>query len=237
MSLPSVGVCAIFKNEAPYLREWMLFCWLQGVERFWLYDNDSSDAWREQIPELADSVTPWPGRAAQVAAYANCLAHQADTDWLAFIDVDEYLFDESGRTLTDVLADVKASAVRVPWRVFGDGGHEVKPRGLTVDSFLRCQDGTAQLGKMIVRPGKVRMVANPHECVVRGKVTELDGLRCHHYWTRSEAEARIKWGRRRAAVDERRSWHEFTTTRDAYYETVDPLASLLYGPILRAELA
>ena len=38
-----LAVVAIFKNEAPYLCEWLGYHLLAGVEHFYLYDNDSSD--------------------------------------------------------------------------------------------------------------------------------------------------------------------------------------------------
>lgn len=39
----ALAVCAIFKDEAAYLREWLDFHLLMGVEHFYLYDNGSSD--------------------------------------------------------------------------------------------------------------------------------------------------------------------------------------------------
>ena len=40
---PYLAVCAIYRNEAPYLREWIEFHRLVGVERFFLYNNESTD--------------------------------------------------------------------------------------------------------------------------------------------------------------------------------------------------
>lgn len=39
MRLAYLPICAIFKEEAPYLPEWIEFHRLMGVERFFLYDN------------------------------------------------------------------------------------------------------------------------------------------------------------------------------------------------------
>ena len=38
-----VSICAIFKNEAKYLREWIEFHKIVGVEHFYLYNNFSTD--------------------------------------------------------------------------------------------------------------------------------------------------------------------------------------------------
>jgi hypothetical protein len=177
VKLPSVGVCAIFKDEALYLREWMLFHWLQGVERFYLYDNGSTDDWRAQIPELADSVIPWPGPVVQMAAYDDCLNRKPDVDWLAFIDIDEYLWDSTTRTLNEALMPVRASAVHVPWLMFGDGGHAQRSKRLTIDTYLRRAADYETLGKMIVRPGRARGCKTPHDFYIRGKVKTVDTLR------------------------------------------------------------
>ena len=45
-----IAVCAIFKDEAPYLLEWLAFHKMIGVDLFFLYDNDSSDGGSELIP-------------------------------------------------------------------------------------------------------------------------------------------------------------------------------------------
>src|SRR3954471_2534916 len=132
----AVAVCAIFRDEARYLAEWVTFHRLQGVERFWLYDNRSQDDWESALaPELAAgvvSVTPWPEHAGQRAAYADCLErHRDEARWIAFIDADEFLFARSGRPLPEVLERFDSHpGVVVNWRIFGSNGHEDAPDGL-----------------------------------------------------------------------------------------------------------
>jgi hypothetical protein len=38
-----IALCTIIRNEAPQLREWVAFHWLQGVGRFYVYDDGSTD--------------------------------------------------------------------------------------------------------------------------------------------------------------------------------------------------
>ena len=38
-----LAVVAIMKNEGPYLKEWIEFHKLVGVQKFYLYDNESND--------------------------------------------------------------------------------------------------------------------------------------------------------------------------------------------------
>lgn len=39
----NLSICAIMKDEGPYLVEWLEFHKLVGVEKFYLYDNSSND--------------------------------------------------------------------------------------------------------------------------------------------------------------------------------------------------
>ena len=43
MTRRKLALCTIFQDEARYLREWIEFHRLQGVEHFFLYDNRSHD--------------------------------------------------------------------------------------------------------------------------------------------------------------------------------------------------
>ena len=39
-----LSIWALYQDEAPYMREWIEFHRLMGVEHFFLYDHDSADA-------------------------------------------------------------------------------------------------------------------------------------------------------------------------------------------------
>lgn len=45
----SLSVCSIFKNEAPYLREWIEYHLIVGIEHFYLYNNNSEDNFEEVL--------------------------------------------------------------------------------------------------------------------------------------------------------------------------------------------
>jgi hypothetical protein len=118
-----LSVCAIYKNEAHYLREWIEFHRLVGVERFFLYDNGSTDNHLDVLaPYIEDgavTVRKWfVPEQAQNAAYDDCLRRRlrelirpedsrdlTDSRWIAFIDIDEFLFSPSGRPLPEILRD------------------------------------------------------------------------------------------------------------------------------------
>jgi Glycosyltransferase family 92 len=67
------SICAIFRNEAPYLREWIEFHKLIGAQRFFLYDNGSIDASGAVLAPCASRgeamIMEWPQQPGQFEAY------------------------------------------------------------------------------------------------------------------------------------------------------------------------
>jgi hypothetical protein len=210
---PPLGftVCAIFRNEAPYLAEWIAFHRLQGAERFWLYDNRSDDDWRSAISAQADvvQVTPWTITPGQISAYEDCIRrHRREARWIAFLDLDEFLFSPTGRPVADVLRDFERhAAVAVNWRMYGTNGHEEPPEGLVIENYLlRGTDSHPdnRWVKAIVDPRKtIPVVSGPHSFRHYGVAVgedhqpapgakrappTADVLRINHYYTRSESE-------------------------------------------------
>ena len=118
MSQAYLSACTIYRDGASYLAEWVEFHRLMGVERFFLYDNGSSDDHREVLAPYVDEgcvvVHDWPlpfirtdGRPGALrGAFDHCLsAHRDDSRWIAFLDFDEYLFSPTGEPLSQVLPD------------------------------------------------------------------------------------------------------------------------------------
>jgi glycosyltransferase involved in cell wall biosynthesis len=221
-----LSVCAIFRDEADYLEEWIEFHRLVGVERFFLYDNGSVDDSRNVLARYAGDDTvqlrDWPGP--QYAAYDDCLArHGGDSRWIAFIDLDEFLFSPLGTPLPEMLARYERwPAVGVHWCVFGGSGYHMRPDGLVIESYL---DHTTdpilnRWIKSIVDPAQTMRCLSSHAFRHRADrqrayaVDEqqrllngsnpgwsndisFDLLRINHYWTKSRAE----WERKLARPD------------------------------------
>ena len=146
MSVPvDFAICAIFKNEARYLAEWLEFHALAGCRRFFLYDNDSTDDWRAAVAASGVAgrvaVVDFPGPTRQMAAYRDCLARfGAAARWIAFIDLDEFLFAPGG-WLPERLDEYRDHpAVAVNWVMFGSDGHATRPDGLVTQNYRRRAD-------------------------------------------------------------------------------------------------
>lgn len=217
-----LSICAVYRDEAPYLREWVEFHRLVGVERFFLYDNNSGDDHRRALAPYVDdgSVTihDWPQWPAQIQAYDDCLKrHRDDSRWTAFIDLDEFLFSPEGIPLPEVLREFEEfPGVGVNWAVFGSSGHRDKPPGLVLESYVRRSDdpGINRHVKSIVNPRRVRAFCLPHffmydqglavderrRPITGPPFSHTDGvsferMRLNHYAVKSEEEFRLKLAR------------------------------------------
>ena len=137
---------AVFKNEAPYLDEWLAFCVSEGVEHVLLYNNASTDNFQEVlqpwikagIVELFDWPLHWKS-GAQTKAFLDALERlRGRARWTAFIDIDEFLFSPTGQSLPDVLKQYEDHAgVIVNWQCYGSSGDRTRPDGLAIESYTR----------------------------------------------------------------------------------------------------
>lgn len=214
------AICAIFKDEAPHLGEWLAFHRLMGVEHFFLYNNESSDEWQPVLaPYVAAGIAhvkDWtiPRPITQATAYEDCLkAVRTRVRWLACIDIDEFLFSPDGLSLPDAMAETKRPGVCAAWRVYGTGGLRETPPGLVIEHFrLRAREHhpLSKLGKPIVDPRRTLIhIASAHAFfhLRPGRPWRLQtsdslqdsspapALRINHYYTKSEAQAHAKWDR------------------------------------------
>jgi Glycosyl transferase family 2 len=147
--LPSVGVAAIFRNEKPYILEWLAHHRLLGVERFFVADNDSNDGTSELLRSLADcgflSFHRFPspaGATPQLPAYRMLLReHGHEVDWMAFIDADEFIWPMGEERSLPAFLDAMArrhpdmGALVLNWASFGSGGQLHHMPGLVVERF------------------------------------------------------------------------------------------------------
>jgi hypothetical protein len=203
-----IVVAAIFYNEAEYIKEWIDFHLMIGVDRFILYDNGSSDHFQSILQPYIDRhkvmLLPWAtflaDLSAQRLAYAHAVCNCPPTvNWLIFIDIDEFLFSEVSDNIKHVLVRFQNFAtLKIPRFEFGPNGHKEKPPGLVIESYTRVSKREFNLQyawKSVVQPNKV-MGIGVHGAIVhgetlslqQGKEADLLQLRINHYFSKSESE-------------------------------------------------
>ena len=195
----NLAIVAIMKNEGPYLQEWIEFHKMLGVEKFYLYDNESDDDTKNILKPYIKSglvdYTFYPGQKMQLSAYNDCIAkHKNEAKWLAVIDLDEFIVPVKYNNISEFLTEQsdKIAQIIIPWVIFGSNGHENKPNGLVVESYTK-RAKHSWLYKAIINP---RLVLNMscHEHLVAGRTisVSMSKIRIHHYHCKSWQEYRLK---------------------------------------------
>ena len=102
--LYDLAVVAIMKHEEPYVKEWLDYHLLAGVDHFFIYDNDSTPEFREILQPYIDegivTYTSYPGKCRQIEAYNDAVQRfKFECRYLAVIDGDEFIFLKSKSTV------------------------------------------------------------------------------------------------------------------------------------------
>lgn len=219
-----LAVCAIAKNEGCYFQEWIEWHHKLGVEKFYIYDNESTDNTKEVLePYIASGLVEYvfrEGVKQQLPVYDDCLEkHRLDVRWIAFIDLDEFIVPIQNKTIPRFLCRFEgASAVEVNWLVYGSGGARKKVAGGVMERFKRHSEPTHILNryvKSIVNPRRVFSFIGCHEVArMSGKTVDSHGqpirknfrdrkpqqdvIRINHYSVKSYEEFLEKRARGRA---------------------------------------
>ena len=200
-----IGICAIFRNKLAYLKEWLEFHLMVGVNHFFLYDNGSDDDYIDIIsPYMARgqvSLVPWAtfavGLNPQTLAYAHAAANCAsDIRWLIFLDVDEFVFAETSDNVKSAFSEFNEfNSLAIPRFEFGPNGHKRNPSGLVLENYTSMSTYTIPYFgrgavKSAVRPSSVHTIYSPHHVRTMGRQKVLepldDGtldLRINHYFS------------------------------------------------------
>lgn len=170
-----LAACLVFRNAAPYLREWLLFHLAVGFERFFLYNNDSTDDFATVLepfrarratdePPVVELIA-WPGYYQQEPIYNDCLRRAAEVPWLAFIDDDEFLYPNTDEELPRVLDSYRDFAgVAVCWRLYGSSGRIYREDAPVLERFTKRAKLADPHVKCIVQPSRVlRAVCGGHQ--------------------------------------------------------------------------
>lgn len=154
-----LAFATIFKRENDYLREWIEFHRLVGVDHFYLYDNDGGPEAKDLLQPYVDAgvvtrhpwthldgtrfdrATPFGQRNKNHMAFAHAAKnYRSDAQWLMKIDVDEFLVPVAADSLRPAIGalDVQRwKGVRIPRFDFGSNGHVGKPAALVTAAYTR----------------------------------------------------------------------------------------------------
>jgi hypothetical protein len=244
----TVSICAIVKNEVRYILEWVAFHRAIGIDHFYIYDNQSTDGTAEILLRLETiglvTLKSWPnstpaviasGLGPQVPAYNDFLQFSDQTEWVGYIDIDEFIVLRDADNIKDWLGQYEdCAAVGINWRMFGSSGYEAYAPELVIERFTRRAPRDFRANRHVKTFARAALikVANCHICYMRASpVVDIlkrpinaanDGVhddvcdgaaQINHYFTRSRGEWELKRARGRATRPDQDAV-KFRTQRD-----------------------
>lgn len=199
-----LAVCCVFQNEAEWLKEWIEFHRLIGVDHFYLYNNLSTDNYLEilspyiekGIIELFDfPVSPFKNTH-QAPLYNHALKLSLNKNkWLTAIDTDEFITPMHFTSLKEYLKDNEAYAgIYIKWQTFGTSSvKNLKKKELLIEKlvFKAPPDNVRNtFGKTILQPLLATRFLNPHWALYPENYPvhnpDYNEIRVNHYFVRTE---------------------------------------------------
>ena len=123
-----ISICGIFKNEGLFLKEWIEYNHMIGVEHFYLYNNNSDDNYIEVLTPYIEkrlvTLIDFPYDHAQIKAYQHFYeTYRHETQWVSFLDIDEFFVPISHNSLNEWIKGYeKYPVIQIYWKMFGTSG-------------------------------------------------------------------------------------------------------------------
>ena len=196
----NLAIAAISRDDEPYLKEWIEFHQLVGVEHFYIYCNGDWENYQQTLYDyiqsgIVDLISTDIYKAfgdrndltvfnrIQCQAYTD-IANQVQDDvkWLAVIDTDEFLFSPKRKNILKMLAKYEKKSsiggIGVNWVIFGTSNVPFIPDDKTMIELLTWRSLDQNLAnkhvKTIVCPKKVNYYINPHYPIYHEGFIQVD---------------------------------------------------------------
>lgn len=176
-----LSIISIFRNEDRFLKEWIDFHRVVGVDHFYLFNNGSHDEYLAVLQPYIDKgiveLYDWPKQShgiqqewidIQCAAFRQAIDQsKGQSKWVATIDTDEFLFPTQQDNLVEFLEDYDdCSSLVINWQNFGTSNVKRVPKdelmiGMLVhQSPVNCEINT--FAKSIFKPEAIKYCSQPH---------------------------------------------------------------------------
>lgn len=213
----NLTIAAVFKDEEKWLREWLIYHLIVGVDHFVLFNNGKSQPSFSIIEPFIDcgAVTYYDFDHKvgdlQIVAYNLALTYyKEETLWLGFLDLDEFAFPISANTLYPLLQPYEQEGIiglNIPVATFGTSNLNHSPTLQTESFVYRGKNShlSNYTSKQFFRPAFHKKYEYGGNILVEGMVDpngkqtkynkcfrESHQLRINHYATRSFEDWRIK---------------------------------------------
>lgn len=194
----NIAICCVAKLENNYIREWVEYHLKLGFRKIFIYDNNEiygeifQDILSDYIKEEVVVILNARGKSAyQLAAYSDFYNSHGDKfDWIAFIDVDEFVtFSNHGNysSMCEYLNTIQDfELIHLSWMCFGDNDLTYVTSYKTLERFKKPLNYDININdnypenfhiKSIVRGGgKSISWTQPHTPIGNFKICNGDGI-------------------------------------------------------------
>ena len=158
-----ICICSIAKNENLYIKEFINYYYLLGVDKIIIYDNNDIEG------ETFDNILKYYINnhfieiidvrgisSIQIPIYNYCYKKNKDIyDWIGFIDIDEYLYIKNEKSIKNYFFSnrfKKCQTIYFNWIIYSDND-KIKYENKPLNKRFTIQKSTSIEGKSFVRGG------------------------------------------------------------------------------------
>ena len=175
-----LSVLGIFKNESDIFEEWIQHYLKEGVDHFYLIDNNSNDNFMHIIKKYNDKITFYskPEKNKQLDHYRSVIPDiKKESEWLLICDFDEFVFSKSNYTkIPDVIKKFRkekdVTQIFLPWKNFSSNKQIEQPesviKGFNDRKYYRKLEHRSK--KYIILVDSLEKV-NIHECKMKNGIS------------------------------------------------------------------
>lgn len=179
-------LASVIRDQEHYVREWLTFNHLIGVERMVIVLHKCSDRTEKEIrklPFFEEKVrlhhVANDEQRVQMGAFRWMLdTYGPSTEWMLFTDADEFFFGTVENDLRTILARYDSfGGLAGHWHMFGASGRVQRPPMPSIKYFVeRVPDDKFVLRgiKCAVKPRHVRELVSPHLFVTAKPIVRED---------------------------------------------------------------
>jgi hypothetical protein len=192
-----ISIVSLFRDEAKYLKEWIEFHLLVGVDEFHLVNNNSSDNYLDILDkyiklgivklydinvETKNNVKSFSNEQILVRHWVNKLNEivlNSTDDWMIHVSTDEFLFPTENENIKDVLKnfDNNVGEISVNWTLFGNSKIILSDNDLLIEKLTKSS--VSEWGenfhvKPIFKPKAVLRVPSVHFTQLKPQFIKVD---------------------------------------------------------------
>jgi len=210
-----VSIVSLFRDEADYLKEWIEFHLMIGVDQFHLVNNNSIDNFEEVLDEYLknniviihnieiETIHNTSARENEVILVShwisklNEIVKKSSDDWMIHVSTDEFLYPTNVNNIKDVLIEYPKNVgeVSVNWTMFGNGGITLKSNELMIEHLIKSSFENHPSNyhvKPIFRPIAVNNISSVHYTNLKRDFIKVDATgKTDNFKTPYEVKERV----------------------------------------------